>query len=984
MQVRLPPVAENALSILILACVVAIVIATGWPLVARLGDATHPLDRLYQSALIGMLFHGGCAVMLAGIGVFSLALHSMCAVVFVGATGWWAWRGPGMQWPSWALVRPMRWETAAMGVVLLVTLLLNGTPAQVIFGGRDAGIYANTGFAIARTGSIVQHDAIVADLATRRTTDADAAQGWSNLLGVQSADRFMSTRMRLAGLFISESNASEGAYTPQFLHLFPAWIALFTAAFGVQMGLLATGLAGLMGVWGLGMAGRALFGPAVGIIAMTLLALNGVQVWFSRYPMSETTAQWLFFAMVYALVRYSSPARPDRNLAALLLGLAGGQFLLARLDFVFVLVPFVGWLGWQWLRNTDHAGFRWVVWGFAGTGLHGLVHLLTLSRGYFIDTFFARLQDTALSALFVFPLLTPNLQRIFLIRPCSPLTYQPCPNQSIPDAAWNYPRIGFELACVVLVIVGALWVRRQPDLLARVRAFSRPLLLPLSRVGAVVLGIAVMYAYVIRPQILTPTVVADAFGCLTSTQRVHPTGSCLALQGYIGAPIRPPTYADPVAQLIARIGAAVRGVPLSDPAPLRDLYANSMANLVRVGWYISPFGIEMTFIGLVLLLWRGVNRHNWFFLGVTLVTAFVFIQLSYGTSSQTYIYIMRRYLPNIYPGFALLSAYGAVALWGTAWWRRLLSAGSVAVLVLFLGATIRPVIAVPELQGSFALVERIAALSSPADITLVRGGSPRYVAARDAADTLALPLISIHGQQVFGLRSERPEKYGRDLVTLFRRWKSEGRAVYALVGANGALWFPGMHFVKKEYIQARIPEFSQLLNQKPALIDSLNISYQRYELVDGTAPLPASIDATDTSAQVRGFYPVETIDNRTFAWVEPTSEIRLPLPRAGARVIVRLNSGLRPDGSVPEVCVRLAGQPLPWSNTEPIWTAPICNPIHDHDEPMLLTVPAGMTSATDTLLVRIDTPGWVPALADAALNDFRTLGVQFVSAQVRE
>jgi hypothetical protein len=193
-----------------------------------------------------------------------------------------------------------------------------------------------------------------------------------------------------------------------------------------------------------------------------------------------------------------------------------------------------------------------------------------------------------------------------------------------------------------------------------------------------------------------------------------------------------------------------------------------------------------------------------------------------------------------------------------------------------------------------------------------------------------------------------------------------------------------MHFVKKEYIQARIPEFSQLLNQKPALIDSLNMSYQRYELVEGTAPLPASIDATDTSAQVRGFYPVETIGERTFAWVEPTSELRLPLPRAGARVIIRLNSGLRPDSSVPDVCVSMAGQPLPWSNTEPIWTAPICNPIHDHDEPMLLTVPAGVTSATDTLLVRIEAPGWVPALADAALNDFRTLGVQFVSAQVRE
>ncbi len=971
-------------SILILASMLILVIATGWPLVSHLGDPGQPLDRLFQSALIGMLFHGGCAVLMAGLGVFSLTLHLLCTLTFVAVTGWWAVRGSGMQWPTWAVLKPFRWEIVAMALVLTITLVLNGTPSEVIFGGRDAGIYANTGFAIARTGSIVQHDPIVAELAIRRKTDADAAQGWSNLLGVQSGDRFMTTRMRLAGLFISESDATSGAYTPQFLHLFPAWIGLFSSAFGVHMGLLATGLAGLMGVWALGMAGRALFGPAVGIIAMTFLALNGVQVWFSRYPMSETTAQWLFFAMVYGMVRYSVPARPDRSLAALILGLAAGQFLLARLDFVFVLVPFCAWLVWQWLRDEEHQSFRWVVWGFAGTGVHGIIHLLTLSRGYFINTFFAPIQGSALSALLVYPLLTPRLQHIFLIRPCSALTYQPCPSQSIADAGWNYPRIGLELGIVALIVLGAFWLRRNTAVIDRLVVTLRPFIRPLSRISAVIIGIAICYAYLIRPQILTPTVVSDAFGCLTQGQRVHPTGSCLALQGYIGAPISPPINPDVIAQLFSDIGARVRGQSPAAPVPLRDLYANSMANLVRVGWYISPFGIEMTFFGLVVLLWRGINRRNWFVLTVTLLTALVFIQLSYGTSSQTYIYIMRRYLPNIYPGFALLSAYGAVVLWGTAWWRRLLSGGSVTALTVFLAGTLSPLIAVPELHGSFALVDRIAALSRPQDITIVRGGSPRYVAARDAADTLALPLIAIHGQHVYGLRSERPEKYGRDLVTLYRRWLAEGRKIYFMVGADGALWFPGMHFEKREYIQARIPEFSQLLNQKPALIDALNISYQRYELVDGAAPLPRAIDATDTGAQVSGLYPAETIAGRTFAWTEPTSVLRLPLTTPGDHVILTLNSGLPTDGSAPEVCISLAGQPLPWDPAQPQWTVPICNPIHNHDEAMLLTVPPGIKSATGTLLVRIETPGWVPALVDPAMNDFRTLGVQFVAAVVRQ
>lgn len=971
------------MSIVLLGLALGAVICTGWPLARCLSGATDLTDALFEAAALGMIIIGGCAVLSAAVGYFSLPVLA-CVVLIAAGSGVWYARRHGIGLGVLTISDAYRqWHILATLGILFVTLILNGTPSEVIFGGRDAGVYANTGFAIARTGGIVQHDAIVADLASRRETDADAAQGWSNLLGVQSADRFVSTRMRLAGLFVSPTDAQSGAYTPQFLHLYPSWIAVFVAVFGVQLGLLATGLAGVMGVWAVGMAGRALFGPAVGVLAMLLLALNGVQVWFSRYPMSETTAQWLFFVIVYGIAQVSGTAtRHTKRLPALLIGLAAGQFLLARLDFVFVLLPFAAWLLWQWLRPTADSTLRWTVGGLALTGTHGLVHLLTLSRGYFLDTFFAPLQSTALSALAVYPLLTPALQRVYRERPCSAITYQPCPAQSIPGADWNYPRILAELFVVLLVIAALVWLRRHPTLLTTIATRLAPWRRVAGRVAAVVLGAAILYAYLIRPQILTTQVVFDALGCMNSAQRTTPTGSCLALQGYIGAPITPPTHPDVIAGGVTQLVAALRGKTV-DSAPLRDMYANSMANLVRVGWYISPFGIEMVFIGVVVLLWRGIDRRHWYWLAVTLLTAVVFIQLSYGTSSQTYIYIMRRYLPTIYPGFALLAAYGVVAVWGVRWWRRGLAVVSGSILVLFLAATLRPVIAVPELQGSFALVETVAASSTPRDITIVRGGSPSYVAARDAADTLALPLVSIHGQQVFGLRSERPEKYGRDLATLYRRWLTEGRQVSFLLGANGALWFPDLHFEKKEAIHATIPEFSQLRNQKPALVDQLNVRYQRYVLVDGKAPLPRSVDASDTAAQVSGFYPSERIAERTFAWLEPTAVLRLPMVKAGSHVVVTLNSGLRPDGVSPEVCLQLAGQPLPWSNATPAWSTPICNPLHDHDESMLLTVPSGLRSPTQTLLVRIEAPGWIPARLDPKQNDFRTLGVQFVAAAVR-
>jgi hypothetical protein len=40
-------------------------------------------------------------------------------------------------------------------------------------------------------------------------------------------------------------------------------------------------------------------------------------------------------------------------------------------------------------------------------------------------------------------------------------------------------------------------------------------------------------------------------------------------------------------------------------------------------------------------------------------------------------------------------------------------------------------------------------------------------------------------------------------------------------------------------------------------------------------------------------------------------------------------------------------------------------------------------SATDTLLVRITTPAWVAAKLDPAINDWRSLGVQFINAEIR-
>jgi hypothetical protein len=311
--------------------------------------------------------------------------------------------------------------------------------------------------------------------------------------------------------------------------------------------------------------------------------------------------------------------------------------------------------------------------------------------------------------------------------------------------------------------------------------------------------------------------------------------------------------------------------------------------------------------------------------------------------------------------------------------------GATGVLVLFLVATLRPVIAVPEHTGAFQQVAALAATSTRNDITLIRGGSPSYVDARDASDVLALPLVAIHGHAVFGIRSQYPDNYARDLATLYTGWMRQGRHVYFLLGANGALWIPGMSFVKQTPFTFVVPEFSQLLNQKPASVGQLTITYQRYELVAGQLPLPQRIDVSDTASQVAGFYTQETIKGRTFAWTNGTGVLRFDAATQPRTLHLTVSAGTRPSTiGAATLCVDVAPQHIPAQDATSPWQEVTCVSLADdavHD--IAVTIPAITTSdatATGAVLVKLRSQPWIAADVDPRQNDRRPLGVQFVAA----
>jgi hypothetical protein len=909
--------------------------------------------------------------------------------------------------------------------------LLVARPFEVVLGARDAGVYTNSGFAIAATGGIVQHDALLQQIGQDESSaDPDlraaAAQAEHNLLGNQNAERFIATRLRLSGFQIWAGDLDEGRVVPQFLHLYPAWIALLTSLLGLHGGLLATGLLGFLGVWSAGMLGRRLAGPWVGLLGALFLALNGVQVWFSRYSTSEACAQFLCFAALYGFAVMQGegrktkdgriPQRPTPNpqpltsnpqlvFGGLIAGLAAGQLALARIDFFVLVLPLLLYIAYMALTRRWGAPLWALTGGLAAMLLHALLHILFISRAYFFDTLYARLQDqSAILYYLTLPFLPPVLRNIFETNARSAVLRRPL-------------RLPIELGLLALLVIGFVLLRRNGRPQRWFEQLSLRYRRGLLRLGAALIVLFGIYGYLIRPQILTPQMLAIAPGCLAPAQLRAPSGDCLALQGYIGAPIQPPEHPNQVAYWLGALPTVLQGHALPPRGQASFAPGNpgdsekigiAQANMARLGWYLSPLGVVLGVLGFALWWRYGLTRASWLFLIVSLISAFFFLRLAYGTTDLTYIYILRRYVPVVYPAWSLGMAYATVALARrtaddgrrtndegqnrSAGVRlpssvfRLSSVFALASIVLtlaligFFVVTNRPLYAHIEYQGALdqltAIVGRYGFGAN--DVLLFRGEG------RDTPDLVVTPLKYAYGLDAFAIRSDNPGKYAQDLARYVQRWQAQGRQVYLVLGPNGAVELPGLRPERLGPLSLHLPEFQQLRDQKPRGVQNFVFDFVVYRLATSTAaPAPAAVAVDDFRAQVRGFYHPEQIGGQALAWTDGGAVLRLPWPRDGKpqTLTINLSPGTTRPASLGPAQACIAYRPEP--NFD-LLDAPFAGEqcIRLNSATMAgyrFTIdPRGQPApATGTYLLRISSPAWVPAQADPAQIDQRALGVQF-------
>jgi 4-amino-4-deoxy-L-arabinose transferase-like glycosyltransferase len=348
-------------------------------------------DRLLLRFLGGLFLTGWLALMLAEANIFNrltvlVALGGATILLYAAA-----WRMHGRT----GFQRPHPHATAA-GAAAGALLLLAGWlyfshPFETAVGAEDAGIYFNTGGQIARLGGIRLHDASLDEFGNAAVNAAQGGPARHVLLPPPGNDPntprfYFLDWQRLAGFNLAPG--ATNTVTPQFLHLFPTWLALW-ATFGGGIGAMVYGapLFGLLGVAITYALGRRLFGALAGLLAALLLACNGLQIWFAREALSEMLLQCLLLGALYAWVIFVE-ARNAEDIAvargaALLAGVLLGSTALTHAQFLFALLPLAPLLAWLWLARRWRTVYWWFFAPLTLLLAHATFHIVRYSLGYF-------------------------------------------------------------------------------------------------------------------------------------------------------------------------------------------------------------------------------------------------------------------------------------------------------------------------------------------------------------------------------------------------------------------------------------------------------------------------------------------------------------------------------------------------------------------------------------------------------------------------
>jgi hypothetical protein len=269
---------------------------------------------------------------------------------------------------------PFYWEELAVAVCLLgFAITVYYPPFEHILGGRDPGIYVNTGFHLARHGNLTFTDPVIQTV----PPDERALFFPDKELEPWSLFRYQGFRI--------ESPAT-AHIVPHGLHLYPVWMGMVSGLYQMKSGLWVTPTFALMCIAAFFLALRRLFGVETALWATGLMAVFQIQIWFARFPNAEVLVQFLYLTGI--LLFYFSEEHRS-SFAGALAGAALGATLLTRLETILFFIPIGLYMGWKRLNRMLGKPELAFLMAFAAIAAHAALHARLVSWPY-VSSIFGR------------------------------------------------------------------------------------------------------------------------------------------------------------------------------------------------------------------------------------------------------------------------------------------------------------------------------------------------------------------------------------------------------------------------------------------------------------------------------------------------------------------------------------------------------------------------------------------------------------------
>ena len=326
----------------------------------------------------------------------------------------------------------------------------------------------------------------------------------------------------------------------------------------------------------------------------------------------------------------------------------------------------------------------------------------------------------------------------------------------------------------------------------------------------------------------------------------------------------------------------------------------------RMGWFLTDFGVIAGSIVFIYLWYRLRRGAEFFFLSSVLFFAgFYFYRIRV---IPDYFWVMRRFVPLIYPGLVLFIAYLIGKLWDLGQRKRFLRVASILILAYLLYSFIsydKLIYPHREFAGAINLVKELKREIKPGSLVITENISTSLI------HLVSLPLSTLSGSEVAELRYFKLSPWL--LEKLLPYWGKNFRQIYLLTSwrteiPDGPYYFG---LVEEKWFKSSFMEFSY--NRPPREEKGIYIKMTLKRLIHPSelSKEGKTIDVGEDDILLRsGFYQKEKEGTVSFRWTGRIASVYLPSLANASTITLRMDGG-RPQGiKKPEVSFYLLNEKI--------------------------------------------------------------------------